>query len=303
MESSAPTNHPSGRKAWIEATRPRTLPVSTAGVLAGCAVALFQGNFIWQVALICFLFAMTAQIVSNFANEYFDFKSGFDKKGREGFRRGVTEGDISPRAMKTATFALLGLDCLLGCSLMIWGGWQLIPIGVAIAIFAIAYSAGPYPLSHHGLGDLAVVIFFGIVPVYFTATLQAPGSATAAMALPAGLATGLLAANVLIVNNYRDADDDRAVGKHTTVVIFGRKAMGIAYLISAVAALCILCFITCLRVSPLYAAGWYIILQLYILVWRKMLRSKGAQLNAILKRTAQLMLLACLYLLIISIMA
>ena len=117
-------------------------------------------------------FAIIAQIASNFANEYYDFKNGFDKKGREGFRRGVTEGDISPAAMKRATYSLLAIDALLGCTLIIWGGWWLVPVGIAIAIFAVAYSAGPYPLSHHGLGDIAVIIFFGFVPVLFTEYVQ-----------------------------------------------------------------------------------------------------------------------------------
>ena len=110
-------------KAWIEAMRLRTLPVSVAGVMAGTACAIYDGGFKTLPFLICLLFAILAQIVSNFANEYFDFKKGLDKKGREGFRRGVTEGDISPKAMLTATLSLLALDCLIGLSLIWWGGW------------------------------------------------------------------------------------------------------------------------------------------------------------------------------------
>lgn len=159
-------------KAWIEAMRLRTLPVSVAGVLAGTGCAVFKHGFSVVPMLICLVFAVIAQIASNFANEYYDFKNGFDKKGREGYRRGVTEGDISPSAMKRATFGLLFLDALLGCSLIYYGGWWLIAVGVAVAIFAVAYSAGPYPLSHHGLGDVAVVVFFGFVPVIFTEYVQ-----------------------------------------------------------------------------------------------------------------------------------
>ena len=86
-----------------------------------------------------------AQIVSNFANEYFDFRNGLDRKGRDGFRRGVTEGDITPAAMRNATFGLLAATCAVGCSLYLLGGWWLVFVGIAIALFAIAYSAGPYP--------------------------------------------------------------------------------------------------------------------------------------------------------------
>ena len=96
-------------KAWIEAMRLRTLPVSVAGVIAGIACAVFLGKFNAVPAVLCVLFAMLAQIASNFGNEYYDFKNGVDKKGRDGFRRGVTEGEISPKAMKIATFFTLAL--------------------------------------------------------------------------------------------------------------------------------------------------------------------------------------------------
>ncbi|MDE6578602.1 MAG: 1,4-dihydroxy-2-naphthoate octaprenyltransferase, partial [Muribaculaceae bacterium] len=219
---------------WIEAMRLRTLPVSVAGVAAGTGCAVFHHGFSLLPMLICLTFAVVAQIASNFANEYYDFRNGLDKKGREGFRRGVTEGDISPMAMRNATFGLLIADIILGCSLIYWGGWWLVPVGAAIAIFALAYSAGPYPLSHHGLGDIAVVIFFGIVPVTFTEYVQTQIWRLDSTTLFSAIGVGLLAANVLIVNNYRDYEDDKAVGKHTTVVFFGRKSMSRIYLLAAI---------------------------------------------------------------------
>ncbi|MDE5840323.1 MAG: 1,4-dihydroxy-2-naphthoate octaprenyltransferase, partial [Muribaculaceae bacterium] len=227
-------------KPWIEAMRLRTLPVSIAGVLAGCAIALAYDNFNWKPALICLVFALAAQIVSNFANEYFDYKNHIDHKGRQGFRRGVTEGDIKPESMKIAMISLMAVDCLLGLSLIHWGGFWLILVGIAIVIAAFAYSAGPWPLSHHGLGDEAVIIFYGIVPVTLTAYLQCgdwTGGSMAAvlgemwkMALIVSVGVGLLGANVLIVNNIRDARDDARVNKRTKAVIFGAKAMKYAYI-------------------------------------------------------------------------
>ncbi|MCM1377801.1 MAG: 1,4-dihydroxy-2-naphthoate octaprenyltransferase [Clostridium sp.] len=287
-------------KAWVEATRPRTLPVSIAGVIAGIACAIILDGFNLTPALICLLFALMAQIVSNFANEYYDFKGGLDKKGREGFRRGVTEGDITPRAMKRAMFLLLGADCLLGCSLIYWGGWMLLPVGILIALFALGYSTGPYPLSHHGLGDLAVVIFFGIVPVYFTTYVQTPQSILTGLCLPVGIATGLLAALVLIVNNYRDMEGDREVRKHTTVVIFGRKIMGVAYAVAFTVAIVLLWWVTSRYCSGWWGIGWAIIEVLYILLWKQMIPLRGKALNGMLKRTAILMLISCLYLLIVA---
>ncbi|MBR5183459.1 MAG: UbiA family prenyltransferase, partial [Bacteroidales bacterium] len=130
---------------WIEAMRLRTLPVSISGVLAGTACAIMEYSFSLVPALLCLLFAVLAQIASNFANEYYDFKKGVDRKGREGFRRGVTEGDITPAAMKYATFGTLAAAAVVGCLMLFYGSWWLVPIGLCIGLFALAYSAGPYP--------------------------------------------------------------------------------------------------------------------------------------------------------------
>ena len=270
--------------------RLRTLPVSVAGVIAGTGVAGAYGRFEWLPATICMLFAVMAQIVSNFANEYFDFRNGLDKKGREGFRRGVTEGDITPKAMGRATFGLLALTCLTGCTLIIWGGWQLIPVGILIALFALGYSTGPYPLSHHGLGDLAVVIFFGLVPVFFTAYVQVQSTAIWPLATAIGVAVGLMAANVLIVNNYRDYDDDREVGKRTTVVIFGRKAMSTVYLINGFIAAAITVIATFHLIKDIYQIGALFYVNENFRLWQEIKESKGAALNPLLGKTAMVLL-------------
>ncbi len=284
---------------WIEAMRLRTLPVSVAGVIAGLACALFSGSCRLLPAICCLLFAIGAQIASNFANEYFDFRNGLDRKGREGFRRGVTEGDIKPQAMLRATFLTLALAAIPGLALITWGGWWLIAIGILVAIFALAYSAGPYQLSHHGLGDLAVVIFFGLVPVGFTAWLSAGTTAILPMALTVGTGVGLLAANVLIVNNYRDADDDRAVGKHTTVVLFGRKFMGRVYLTAGIIGVLLtlvpavmMCFDGHqLLLAPILA------LPALFKAHHNLITQKGAALNAVLRQTALVLLWTSLLLL------
>lgn len=298
------------RKAWAEAVRPRTLPVSVAGVFAGTAVAILCGSFRWLPALICMLFALGAQIVSNFANEYYDAIGGLDRKGRVGFRRGVTEGDISPRAMKRATYSLLAVTCLIGCTLICRGGWWLLPVGIAIALFALAYSTGPWPLSHHGLGDLAVIIFFGVVPVTLTAWLQCgswtlptladPARQMWQVALPISLAAGMLAANVLIVNNYRDVMADAEVGKKTTVVIFGRKTMGVVYLLFNLGGPVLMAVATWRLVPFVVTVVWAVFLCLGIARFRTLINTDGAKLNAVLGSTARLMLLEITWLLITS---
>lgn len=272
-------------RKWIEAMRLRTLPVSVAGVLAGCGCAVWQDGFSLFPALLCLLFALSAQIASNFGNEYYDFKNGVDRKGREGFRRGVTEGDISPRMMKYATFFMLGLAAVIGCLLLLYGSLWLVLVGGIILLFALAYSAGPYPLSHHGLGDITVVIFFGVIPVTFTCYLQTGGWGQLPVLLTTSVAIGLLAANVLIVNNYRDKEDDEAVGKHTTVVLFGRKAMSLVYLFSGILAMAIM---TPLWMQmPLWALFVPLVfLLLHLFTWSRMSSSRGAALNPLLGRTA-----------------
>ncbi|MBD5290350.1 MAG: 1,4-dihydroxy-2-naphthoate octaprenyltransferase [Bacteroides sp.] len=291
---------------WIEAMRLRTLPVSVAGVLGGVAVALGAGYFRWLPALLCLLFALGAQILSNFANEYFDYKNGIDRPGREGFRRGLAEGDLPPSAMKRAIILLLAADAVIGLSLVLWGGWWLVAVGAVIFIGAIAYSGGPWPLSHHGMGDIAVIIFYGLVPVCLTACLQfqqATGltelnaSSVSVMwtALPTGLAVGLMGADVLIVNNYRDADDDRMNGKRTTVVIFGRPAMSAIYLIFWLAADILLCIQFARPFGNLEtAAGLAIFVAPQTGLWLALRSSRGARLNPLLRKTALLMLLLIL---------
>ena len=285
-------------KKWIEAMRLRTLPVSLAGVICGTACALLQGSFNAIVALLCVLFAGLAQIASNFGNEYYDYKNGIDRKGREGFRRGVTEGEITPIAMKRATYATLLLAAIIGCTMLFFGSWWLIFVGAAVALFALGYSAGPYPLSHHGLGDVAVIIFFGVVPVTFTCYLQT--GTFDHLTLLTSLAVGLLAANVLIVNNYRDMEDDKAVNKNTTVVIFGRKAMGWCYMLAGVAAMAVMTPVW-MEMHLWILAIISVYLALHIKNWLYLKKAQGAALNPLLGTTAVTLLIFSLMLVVAAV--
>ena len=275
-------------KIWIECARLRTLPVSVAGVIMASGIAVLYHRFEWLPALLCFAFAVLAQVVSNFANEYYDFRRGTDKKGRVGPRRGVTEGDITPGLLLRATIGTLAVACAVGCGLIPFGGWWLIPVGILIAVFAFAYSAGPYPLSYHGLGDVAVLVFFGLVPVNLTFYLQA--GYFAPLAILASVTIGLMGVNVLLVNNYRDVDDDREAHKRTTVVIFGRKVASAASLINGYVGISLL--------APLWFAAplWVLAvpalyLVLHTVTWNRLTHSDGAALNPLLGATARNMLI------------
>lgn len=273
-------------KCWIEAMRLRTLPVSLAGVIMAWGFCALYDNFNLIPAILCLLFALLAQIASNFANEYYDFKSGLDRKGREGPRRGVTEGDITPQAMKFATFGTLALACVIGCSLIYYGGWWLLPIGIFIALGVMAYSTGPYPLSHHGLGEVAVLFFFGIIPVtltYYVQSLQ-----WSLDVLLASISIGLMGANVLIVNNYRDHDDDKEVGKRTLAVIFGRRAVSNLYLFNGYIAVALM-IMTWWKLPIWSWAAPILYLVAHTAIWLQLSIRTGSRLNPLLGMTAMSM--------------
>lgn len=291
-------------KIWIEALRLRTLPVSLSGVVIAVALAHYRGCLRWTPAVLCLLFALLAQIVSNLANEYYDYLRGADKKGRVGPRRGVTEGDIKPDTLKWVTVCTLVAACAVGCGLLFYGPWWLLVVGVVIALAALAYSAGPYPLSYHGLGEAAVFVFFGLVPVNLTYFIQS--GAFDAIVVFASISIGLMGVNVLLVNNYRDMEDDIDAGKHTSVVIFGRKLAATAYLINGFVAVSIL--------SPLWVrltlfSSWLclvpavVYLAIHTANWWKLCHSTGAALNPLLGATARAMLLFTALLAVALVMA
>ena len=282
-------------RSWVEAVRLRTLPVSVSGVLTAIAFNFLDGTFKAVPAVLCLVFAVLCQIASNFANEYYDYKAGRDKAGREGPRRGVTEGDISPRAMKIATFAVLAAAAVVGLFLTCWGGLWLIFIGFFIGIFALAYSAGPWPLSTHCMGEVAVIIFFGLIPVNFTYYVQALSWSWPVVL--ASLSVGLMGANVLIVNNYRDADEDAAVGKHTLANTLGRRWMPLLYLANALIAVVLM--------YPLwYVIPWALALYLVLafVIGIKITKLSGGALNPYLGFTAMSMFVFSLLFFIFSLL-
>lgn len=281
-------------KIWLECFRLRTLPVSLSGVVIAIGLAVWHHCFQWIPAMLCLVFAVLAQIVSNTANEYFDYLHGADKPGRVGPRRGVTEGDIKPDTLRNVTFGLLALACAVGCCLIPYGGWWLLPVGIVIALAALAYSTGPYPLSYHGLGELTVFIFFGLVPVnltYYVQTLRFDP-----LVILTSITTGLLAVNVLLINNYRDVNDDREAGKRTSVVIFGRKAAAFSYLTNGYTGMAVLTVLWIMigvgGVMPLWTLAIPVIyLVLHTATWYKLRHREGSALNPLLGETARNMLI------------
>ena len=235
---------------WIEAARPKTLAASISPVLLGAALAYYDGMFDIILVILCLGVALFAQIASNFANDYFDFKKGADNEERLGPERAVAQGWISPKSMLIGTFVTLGLACLLGLILLWLTDWRLLGVGIAIAICVLAYSAGPFPLAYNGLGDVCVLLFYGIVPVCFTYYIQTLDFSLLSFLL--SLALGFLSVNILIVNNYRDYEQDKKAHKRTTIVLFGRRFGRLFYVLNQ-------CLAFLLVLPLLLDAPWWIL--------------------------------------------
>lgn len=273
-------------KAWLLAARPQTLSGAIIPVTIGASLAFVEGEFKWGATIACLLFAGLMQIAANFINDLYDFLKGSDRADRLGPKRACSEGWITPLAMKWGISATLVIASAIGLTLLTYAGWELILIGVTCVIFAFLYTTF---LSYWGLGDILVLLFFGFVPVggtFYVQTLSWNTSVTIA-----SLVCGLVINTLLVVNNYRDREEDKMSQKKTLIVRFG-ASFGSAFYLSLgfLAAFCCLWFATN---RLIYAA---ILPQIYlfphIITWRKMVEiNRGKELNSILKSTSKNILL------------
>ncbi|MCX7669936.1 MAG: 1,4-dihydroxy-2-naphthoate polyprenyltransferase, partial [Anaerolineae bacterium] len=223
------------RQVWALAARPRTLPASIAPVIVGAAVAAYEGAFQLPAVLAALLAALFIQIGSNFANDLGDYYRGADRVGRVGPTRVTSAGLLTPRQVQMGMAVVFGVAALCGLYLIALGGWPILVVGVLAILAALAYTLGPAPFGYYGLGDLAVFIFFGLVAVVGTAYVQT--QRLTPLALVAAVPMGCLITNILVVNNLRDIETDRAAGKRTLAVLLGRQGargeyillLGIAY--------------------------------------------------------------------------
>ncbi len=230
---------PHSPEAWWLAARPKTLTGAAVPVLLGCALAAAQGGFRWVPALLCFLFAFLMQIDANFINDLFDYLKGSDRADRLGPERACAQGWISAGHMKRGIGVVTLAAAVVGCCLLAYGGWRLLPVGIACVAFAFLYTAGPYPLAYHGWGDVLVVVFFGFVPVGCTYYVMVHDWNTSVTMV--SLACGLVIDTLLMVNNFRDREQDAVSGKRTLVVRFGARAgLVMYYLLGMLACWC--CF-------------------------------------------------------------
>jgi 1,4-dihydroxy-2-naphthoate octaprenyltransferase len=300
--SEEPSNN---RKVWIEAVRPRTLPLAVASIVMGSALAAVWQPFNWTVAILCVLTAVLLQILSNLANDFGDSQHGADHARREGPKRAVQSGAISEKTMLRAIAIAALLSMVSGLALL-WFAFGddarelfilFVLLGALAIIAAIAYTAGFRPYGYAGLGDLSVLLFFGwlgVMGTYFLHTLRFDWL----IIFPA-TCSGLLAVAVLNVNNIRDAESDRLAGKRTISVRIGpKRARVYHWMLLATAVLC-----ACVYVLLVYSSLWQFLFVLAVplliknglAVWRT---QSPREINPLLK---QLSLVTLLFVLLFSV--
>ena len=204
---------------WILAARPRTLGAAVIPVLAGCALAFATGAFDPMASALALTCAVLIQIATNYFNDAIDHVKGADTAARLGPVRATSAGLLSPRAMMSGGAMCLILATLLAVPLVLHGGWPILVLGVVSLFLAYAYTGGPLPLAYLGLGEIFVVLFFGVFAVAGTFFLNALEFSWGAVL--AGLQIGLHSSVLLAVNNLRDLETDRAANKRTLAARFG----------------------------------------------------------------------------------
>jgi 1,4-dihydroxy-2-naphthoate octaprenyltransferase len=274
-------------RAWLLAARPATLPAAVVPVLVGTAAGAADGVFRAGPFVAALLAALLIQVATNFANDYSDFHRGADTHERLGPTRVTQSGLLSPAQVRRGIIVTFGLAVLLGLYLVWVGGWPILVIGVLSILAGLAYTGGPWPFGYHGLGDLFVFVFFGLVAVTGSAYLQT-GRWTA-LALAAAVPVGLLVTNILVVNNLRDLPTDRVAGKGTLAVRLGARATRLQYALLAAAAYLVPLGLALAERAPRWVLLTWLTLPLAAALVRQVLGGlAGRDLNAVLKRTGQL---------------
>ena len=287
-------NAPNKAGIWLMAARPKTLPAAAAPVIAGTAAAIGERRFALGPALAALLGALLIQIGSNLANDLFDYKKGADTTGRLGPLRVTQAGLLAPGQVMRGMWLVFGLAALVGLYLIWVGGWPILIIGLLSIISAIAYTGGPFPLGYHGLGDLFVFVFFGLAAVCGTYYVQA--HALNWPILWIAVPIGLLAVAILVTNNLRDIETDRAAGKKTLAVRLGVRGTRAEYLlVTGLAYLVPLLMWLTGAATPWVLLVW-LSLPLAAVQTRRVWQEKGRALNKALAGAAQLELVYSLLL-------
>ncbi len=271
--------------SWILASRPKTLLAAFVPVMVGSALAINQNKFEWHLSAIALLCSILIQVGTNFTNDLFDFYKGADTDKRKGPARVLASGLISITEMKTGIAVVFGLAFLLGLYLVYTSGILILIIGILSIIAGIAYTAGPFPLAYKGLGDIASFIFFGLVGTVGTFYLHT--NEISLIAIMTSVPVGALITNILVVNNFRDIDEDKAAGKNTLAVKLGKTFSIYEFIFFNV-----ISFLVPLVLYAQYNFGYwifltYILIPLAFFLTRMLYTLNGTQLNKTLELTAK----------------
>lgn len=280
-------------KVWLLAARPKTLPAGLAPVLLGWAVAAATDGFTWPPALGALAAALLVQVGANLANDWLDFVKGADRSDRLGPARAAQMGWLTPDDLRRATVVVLAAAALVGAALAVHAGWPVVLIAVTSLVCAVAYTGGPVPLAYLGVADLFVLVFFGPVAVMGTVYVQT--STWRVEGLVAGLAAGLLATAILVVNNLRDRHTDASVGKRTLAVRLGATGARAEYTLAVAAAYAL----AGVGAALTGEVGWlWPLASAPLAAWRvrQVWTTDGAALNPLLAATGQLELVFALLL-------
>ncbi len=220
-------------ESWVLASRPKTLLAAVVPVIVGSALAIGKGNYEIFYSVIALICSLLIQIGTNFVNDLYDFLKGADNEKRKGPTRVLVSGLISVGEMRIGIFLTFLISFLLGLILVYKAGDVILIIGILSILAGIAYTAGPFPLAYNGLGDIFVFIFFGVVGT--TCTYYVFAKEFTAVSLLASIPVGALITNILVVNNYRDIEEDRAANKKTLAVILGKDLTRAQYIVSLAA--------------------------------------------------------------------
>ena len=217
---------PNSLQTWLLATRPKILFAAVAPILVGTGVAIREDGFHAPTAIIALLVACLLQIISNLANDLFDFRRGADRV-RIGPMKVLPTGLLQQRDVAAAIGVAIALSVIGGLYLVWRGGWPFLLLGLLSILAGLAYTGGPYPLGYHGLGDITVFVFFGLVGVAGSAYVQTRELTW--LALLCAAPVGALVTAIIVPNNLRDIETDAAAGKRTLAVMIGPRNTRIEY--------------------------------------------------------------------------
>jgi len=207
--------------SWLLASRPKTLLAAVVPVMVGSALAISMKKFFLPYSIVALLCSVLIQVGTNFTNDLYDYLKGSDTVKRKGPRRVLASGLISVNEMRTAIILVFGLTFFLGLYLVFSVGILILWVGIFSIFAGIIYTAGPFPLAYNGLGDVFVFIFFGIVGTMGTFYLHT--QEISVLSFLVSIPVGALITNILVVNNFRDIEEDREANKKTLAVILGRE--------------------------------------------------------------------------------